>query len=63
MQGHKIVQVFADVRHIRWSDTEDLFDIAMVFDNLQSGHDNETWVDANFQKVLTRGIQWAAGQI
>lgn len=33
MQGHKIVQVFADVRHIKWGDAEDLFDITMVFDN------------------------------
>jgi len=29
----------------------------------QSGHDNQTWVDENFQTVLTRGIQWAAGRI
>ncbi|MBT4137804.1 MAG: hypothetical protein HOE48_07810 [Candidatus Latescibacteria bacterium] len=31
--------------------------------NLQSGHDNHTWVDENFQAVLLRGIQWAAGRI
>lgn len=31
--------------------------------NLQSGHDNHTWVDENFRNVLTRGIQWAAGRI
>ena len=31
--------------------------------NLQSGHDNQTWVDENFQAVLTRGIWWAAGRI
>ncbi len=31
--------------------------------NLQSGHDNRTWEDIHFQKILTRGIQWAAGRI
>ena len=31
--------------------------------NLQSGHDNETWGDDHFRKVLTRGIEWAAGRI
>jgi type 1 glutamine amidotransferase len=31
--------------------------------NLQSGHDNHTWVDENFQAVLLRGIQWVAGRI
>lgn len=30
--------------------------------NLQSGHDNQTWVDENFKTVLLRGIQWAAGR-
>ena len=33
MGKRKIVQVFADVRHIKWGDAEDLFDITMVFDN------------------------------
>ena len=33
MAGHKIVQVFADVRHVKWGDADDLFDITMVFDN------------------------------
>ena len=33
MRGHKIVQVFADVRNIRWGDADDLFDIVMAFDN------------------------------
>ena len=33
MSGHKILSVFADVRHIKWGDAEDLFDITMVFDN------------------------------
>lgn len=31
--------------------------------NLQSGHDNQTWVDEHFKTVLLRGIQWAAGKI
>ena len=30
---------------------------------LQSGHDNQTWKDANFQTVLVRGIQWVSGRI
>ena len=30
---------------------------------LQSGHDNETYVDPNFRTVLTRGIQWCARRI
>jgi len=29
----------------------------------QSGHDNQTYTDPNFQTVLHRGIQWAAGKI
>ena len=29
----------------------------------QSGHDNDTWADASFRKVLTRGILWCAGRI
>ena len=33
MSGHKIVSVFADVRHTKWGDSDDLFDITMVFDN------------------------------
>ena len=33
MSGHKIVQVFADVRHVKWGDADDLFDITMIFDN------------------------------
>ena len=33
MSGHKVVSVFADVRHTRWGDSDDLFDITMVFDN------------------------------
>jgi hypothetical protein len=28
---------------------------------LQSGHDDETWSNANFRQVLERGILWAAG--
>ena len=30
---------------------------------LQSGHDNQTWKDENFQTVLVRGIQWVSGKI
>ncbi|HOE96963.1 MAG TPA: ThuA domain-containing protein [Candidatus Sumerlaeota bacterium] len=30
---------------------------------LQSGHDNQTWVDPNFREVLRRGILWAAGRL
>ncbi len=30
---------------------------------LESGHDARTYTDANFQQVLARGIQWAAGRI
>ncbi|MDP6381238.1 MAG: ThuA domain-containing protein, partial [Phycisphaerae bacterium] len=30
---------------------------------LQSGHDNDTWVDANFCELLRRGILWCAGTI
>lgn len=33
MSGHKVVSVFADVRHTKWGDSDDLFDIVMVFDN------------------------------
>ncbi|MFH1086822.1 MAG: ThuA domain-containing protein [Chloroflexota bacterium] len=29
---------------------------------LESGHDNETYVDASFRAVLARGVRWAAGQ-
>jgi uncharacterized protein len=28
----------------------------------QSGHDNQTWPDANFRRVLTQGVVWAAGR-
>ncbi len=31
MAGEKIVQIFADVRHVKWGDADDLFDITMVF--------------------------------
>lgn len=30
---------------------------------LESGHDNETYVNPNFKKVLLQGIQWAAGKL
>jgi scyllo-inositol 2-dehydrogenase (NADP+) len=29
----KVLQVFADVRHFRWGDADDYFDIKLVFDN------------------------------
>ena len=31
--------------------------------NFESGHDNMTWANPNFQKVLAQGIQWCAGRI
>lgn len=33
MEGHKVVQVFGDVRHFKWGDVNDHFRIDMVFDN------------------------------
>jgi type 1 glutamine amidotransferase len=27
---------------------------------LESGHDNQTWADANFRAILLRGILWCA---
>lgn len=30
---------------------------------LESGHDDETWINHNFREVLRRGIQWCAGRI
>lgn len=29
---------------------------------LESGHDNRTWVDPNFRRLLTQGIHWTAGR-
>ena len=29
---------------------------------LQSGHDNQAWVDPNFREVLKRGIAWSGGR-
>lgn len=29
----------------------------------ESGHDNQTYVDANFREVLRRGILWAGGKL
>ncbi len=29
----------------------------------ESGHDNQTWADANFRIILQRGILWAAGKL
>ncbi len=31
--GKRVVQIFADVRHIKWGDAEDLFDITMIFED------------------------------
>ena len=33
MEGHKVVQVWGDVRHFKWGDADDHFRIEMVFDN------------------------------
>ena len=33
MNGHKVVQVWGDVRHFKWGDADDHFRIEMVFDN------------------------------
>ncbi len=30
---------------------------------LESGHDNQTWVDANFREVLRNGILWCAWRL
>jgi type 1 glutamine amidotransferase len=29
----------------------------------QSGHDNESWNNAEFRKMLERGIRWSAGNL
>ncbi|MCJ8331411.1 MAG: ThuA domain-containing protein [Lentisphaeria bacterium] len=44
------------MKHIAW--TRD-FRNSRIF-NFQSGHDNSTWLNANFQTVLERGIKWTA---
>ena len=44
------------MKHIAWTRQ---YRNSRVF-NLQSGHDNATWVDPNFRKVLERGIAWCA---
>ncbi|MEW6358387.1 MAG: Gfo/Idh/MocA family oxidoreductase [Planctomycetota bacterium] len=33
MAGEKVVQVFGDVRHIKWGDADDLFRIDMIFES------------------------------
>ena len=33
LAGHRVVQVFADVRHVKWGDVDDLFRVDMVFDH------------------------------
>ena len=30
---------------------------------LQSGHNNQTWVDPNFKAVLERGLAWSCGRL
>ena len=47
------------MRTIAWTRT---FDKARVF-CLQSGHDDQTFVDPNFREVLRRGILWSAGRL
>jgi type 1 glutamine amidotransferase len=47
------------MKHIAWTRQ---YRQSRVF-NFQSGHDNLTWVDPNFRKVLERGILWSAGAI
>ena len=44
---------------IAWART---FGKARVF-CLQSGHDDQTFVDPNFREVLRRGILWSAGRL
>lgn len=46
------------MKHIAWTRN---YRNSRVF-NFQSGHDNVTWPDKNFCKVLKRGIQWCAGK-
>jgi len=33
MKGEKVVQVFGDVRHIKWGDADDIFRIDMIFES------------------------------
>ncbi|MGH2354743.1 MAG: Gfo/Idh/MocA family protein [Chloroflexota bacterium] len=33
LPGRKVVQVFADVRHFKWGDADDYFDVKLVFDD------------------------------
>ncbi len=33
MEGHKVVQVWGDVRNVRWGTADDMFRIEMLFDN------------------------------
>jgi type 1 glutamine amidotransferase len=47
------------MKHLAWTRQ---FRNSRVF-NLQSGHDNLTWVDPNFRQVLERGLAWCAGRI
>jgi len=47
------------MRTLAWTRT---FGKARVF-CLQSGHDDQTFVDPNFREVLRRGILWSAGRL
>ena len=47
------------MKTIAWTRT---FGRARVF-CLQSGHDDQTFVEPNFREVLRRGIGWAAGRL
>lgn len=33
LPGRKVVQVYADVRHFKWGDADDHFDVRLVFDS------------------------------
>ena len=47
------------MKHIAWTRQ---YKNSRVF-NFQSGHDNQTWANPNFQNVLQRGVLWCAGKI
>lgn len=52
--GHKVVTVFADVRHVKWGDTDDLFDVTMVFDDGVRAHAGKS--DITFHKIPGKWI-------
>jgi type 1 glutamine amidotransferase len=47
------------MRALAWTRT---YGQARVF-CYESGHDNQTWADANFRTVLARGTLWVAGRL